>query len=39
MNIDRDYRTEPLESVRNVFTGTVTVELRGTVDRAARKAA
>lgn len=34
-----DYRTEALEYVRDVRTGTVAVELRGNVDRAARKAA
>jgi hypothetical protein len=34
-----DYRTEPLEVVIQTGTGTVTTELRGTVDRDARKLA
>lgn len=34
-----DYRTDALEYVRDSRTGTVSVELRGNVDRAARKAA
>lgn len=34
-----DYRTDPLEYVMNVRTGVLTVELRGAIDREARKAA
>jgi hypothetical protein len=33
---DKDYRTEPLETIRH-FDGTITVELRGNIDRIARR--
>jgi hypothetical protein len=32
-----DYRTESLEYVRDIRTGKTSVELRGAVDRAARR--
>lgn len=36
--MSHDYRTEALEFVRDSRTGVVSVELRGAVDRTARKA-